>query len=360
MDRYEGAKSLIHSQSTVEQKFERKEKGLLHKDNKIQIIKAERQDKRISLNQTEMISLKQKTMQKRKKICINKKIRKVWTTQEDELLKCSIQQYGSNWVQIAAQMVNRNPSQCTQRWKRIKPQSLKKRKPFSEEEDQLILQLVKKYKQNWGKIAQQLPDRTNKQIRERYINKLNPQNKFEPFSEKEDQIILQAYQEMGSKWTKIQNLLVGRPENMIKNRFYSYLRQKFLKIKNPYYSIPSKTDITSLDSKSKMEKDEQMTEEKKMKEIELQKIKIEQSNQRNNDIKVMQTQLPLEPYPYSQIPQPQFLGNFSYPQYYMYQTPNAIVYTPFQQGPINYQNNLFQNQIYMVQQESNQFQYLSN
>ncbi|CAK60262.1 unnamed protein product (macronuclear) [Paramecium tetraurelia] len=350
MNGSEGAQSLMHSQSTVDQPSDKLGEGVYQKESK---------SKRNVIDQTEMILQNQKTKLKRNKICINKKVRKTWTAQEDQQLQRSIQQYGSNWVQIAASMVNRNPSQCTQRWKRIKPQALRKRKPFSVEEDQLILQLVTKYRQNWGKIAQMFPERTNKQIRERYINKLNPLNKQEPFTEEEDQIILKAYQEIGSKWTKIQDLLVGRPvsifadyqENMIKNRFYSYLRQRFLNIKNPYYSIPSKTENLSINQNLKVEKDE-----KQLKEPQVQPIKKEHNNQRNTDIQEMSTQLPLlQSDPYSQIPQPLFLGNFSYPQYYLYQ-PGAIVYTQCLQVPYTG----FQNKIYLVQQDTNQLMHWSN
>ncbi|CAD8196571.1 unnamed protein product [Paramecium pentaurelia] len=363
MEVSEDVQSLFSQESIDEHEIIRPNQSLQRKGRKIylkNIQKQESQSNKLVLDVTDTISIKQKSIRKRNKIYENKKIRKPWSTQEDHQLEKSLKLYGPNWVQIAASMCNRNPSQCAQRWKRIKPQDLKKRKPFTKEEDQLILQLVSKYRRNWGKIAKFLPEKTSKQIRERFINKLNPQIKFEPFTEEEDHIILKAYQEIGSKWTKIQDLLIGRPENMIKNRFYSYLRQKYLKIKNPYYSIPQKIPINNKDQQSKIDQVQKQIEEKQFRDNQQNK---ENYNQINNDIQEMQSQLPIQINPYIQIPCPMLLGNFSYPQYQLYQTPVAVIYSPIQQGQLiqqNTSNTLFQQQIFMGQQVTNQLLFLSS
>ncbi|CAK92931.1 unnamed protein product (macronuclear) [Paramecium tetraurelia] len=347
----------IYQQSVDERALIRSDYSPQRKGKKIQLSENQKQESKsnkLILDATETLCIKQKHIRKRNKIYENKKIRKPWSAQEDHQLQCSLQLHGPNWVQIAASMINRNPSQCAQRWKRIKPDDLKKRKPFTKEEDQLILKLVAKYRKNWSRIAKFLPEKTSKQIRERFINKLNPQIKFEPFTEEEDHIILKAYQEIGSKWTKIQDLLVGRPENMIKNRFYSYLRQKYLKIKNPYYAIPSKKAIINKDQQSKIDKAQHITEEKHLTES-------RQYMEHYNDIQEIQPQLPINPY--FSIPYPMMLGNFSYPQYQLYQAPVAVVYSPIQQGQLNQQhglNTLFQQQVYLGHQVTNQLVFLSN
>ncbi|CAD8197152.1 unnamed protein product [Paramecium octaurelia] len=347
----------VFSQSVDERRLIRLDQQPQRKGKKIQLSetqKQESQSNKLILDATETLSIKQKHIKKRNKIYENKKIRKPWSAQEDHQLQCSISLYGPNWVQIAASMVNRNPSQCAQRWKRIKPEDLKKRKPFTKEEDQLILKLVTKYRRNWSRIAKFLPEKTSKQIRERFINKLNPQIKFEPFTEEEDHIILNAYQEIGSKWTKIQDLLVGRPENMIKNRFYSYLRQKYLKIKNPYYAIPSNKALNDKDQQSKIDNVQQIKEEKQLTES-------LQSMENYNDIQEIQPQLPINSY--FSIPCPMVLGNFFYPQYQLYQAPVAVVYSPMQQGQLNQQhglNTLFQQQAYLGHQVTNSLMFLSS
>lgn len=64
-------------------------------------------------------------------------------------------------------------------------------------------------------------------------------------------MILEVYQKFGSRWTKISKMMVGRPvryknlkikENAIKNRFYSYIRQAYMNIANPYYVLPDIQD----------------------------------------------------------------------------------------------------------------------
>lgn len=60
-------------------------------------------------------------------------------------------------------------------------------------------------------IASVMNWRTGKQIRERYINKLNPEIRVETWTKEEDLIVLEAYQRLGSKWTEISKLLRGRP-----------------------------------------------------------------------------------------------------------------------------------------------------
>lgn len=53
--------------------------------------------------------------------------------------------------------------------------------------------------------------RTGKQIRERFINKLNPDIRSDPWTKEEDIIVMEAYQKYGSRWTDISKLLSGRP-----------------------------------------------------------------------------------------------------------------------------------------------------
>jgi myb proto-oncogene protein len=45
----------------------------------------------------------------------------------------------------------------------------------------------------WVEIAKHFPGRTGKQIRERYLNKLDPELKFENWTKQEDEIILSIF-----------------------------------------------------------------------------------------------------------------------------------------------------------------------
>ena len=55
-------------------------------------------------------------------------------------------------------------------------------KNWSEEEDDVVQKLIKRIGKNWKLIAEMLGSKTGKQIRERYINKLDPTIKKIPWT----------------------------------------------------------------------------------------------------------------------------------------------------------------------------------
>ncbi|CAK94245.1 unnamed protein product (macronuclear) [Paramecium tetraurelia] len=167
--------------------------------------------------------------------------RKAWSIEEDQMLQELRYSKCLDWIEVARRIGGRNPSQCAQRWKRIKGYKL--RRQWTQEEDDKLKNLVKEYGYHWSKISKLLPNRSGKQIREHYLNQLHPGLNSEPWSKEEDEKIIEIYNDVGGKWSVIQKNLQGRSENSIKNRFYSYLRNKYLKIKNPYYIVPKKEQL---------------------------------------------------------------------------------------------------------------------
>lgn len=168
----------------------------------------------------------------------NKKIKQIhikpskvnrWTTYEDsKLLELSAKFNYKSWKLIAEQLPGRTHIQCSARYRRIKPGIIKGSWTFTE--DNSLLELVKVHGINWAAIAKYLPSRSSKQIRDRYLNILFPGANKEKFTEKEDNIILQQYKEIGGKWSIISNCLVNRSSESIKNRFYTSIRIKHLNI----------------------------------------------------------------------------------------------------------------------------------
>lgn len=130
------------------------------------------------------------------------------------------------WSEIAELMTDRNENQCLHRYRRL-VQLGQSHKIWSAQEDETILRLIKKYGKNWKLISEMLGSKNGKQIRERYINKLDPRIKREDWSEEEDKRILELYSKVGSKWSEISKSLPGRPENKIKNRFYSFIQKNY-------------------------------------------------------------------------------------------------------------------------------------
>ena len=166
-----------------------------------------------------------------------------WTKEEDEQLKYLILNYENlSWEIISEKIKGRTPNQCMCRWKNSLNPIIKKGK-WDLNEDKIIIEYVKKKGEgNWNQIQSSLVGRTTKQIRERYINHLK--NK-----------ILNDNENINFKWNEkldielIQNYIIsenlkGTTPNMVKNRFYSLLRQCVNKLmKNKIYCESQKIKL---------------------------------------------------------------------------------------------------------------------
>ena len=105
-------------------------------------------------------------------------------------------------------------------------QSIKKKRRFTKEEDELIKQLVALNKNtNWETIAKYVPGRTARQCRDRYNSYLFKEAEPKPWTPEEDLIIVSKYQEFGPHWVKISQSLPGRTGNNVKNRWHKSLKQ---------------------------------------------------------------------------------------------------------------------------------------
>jgi hypothetical protein len=170
---------------------------------------------------------KVKSGETKKTIFVITKCKKVknWSKEEDNILMKTAQKYKfRNWNEIAKHIPGRSSIQCTARYKRIKPGIVKG--SWTNEEDEFLKSLLERYGKNWSIISKFMPSRNGKQIRDRFLNYLDPDIYKEKFSSEEDAKILELYSRYGSSWSQISKYMKGRTADLIKNRFYSALRKQ--------------------------------------------------------------------------------------------------------------------------------------
>lgn len=172
-----------------------------------------------------------------------------WTKDEDELLTKLLAEESLNvcnennknkkkqWHQIATYFKDKSAQQIMNHWNKVINPSLIKGS-WSREEDQLLIKWVNEHgEKGWTKIAAQLPGRVGKQCRERWINCLNPSIRKTEWTEDEDSIIISMQEKIGNKWSKIAEVLPGRSDNQIKNRWNSTLKRRIQAVKTDQQNI---------------------------------------------------------------------------------------------------------------------------
>jgi hypothetical protein len=159
--------------------------------------------------------------------------RNEWTPEEDKLLQTLVERHGPRWALVAKELncllkkgLERSPSSCAMRYKRtLNPSIL--RNPWTPEEDATILKLHREIGPRWAEIARRMAtlvqettdstasskiyQRTDKQILDRFREKLNPQRKSTRWTYAEDQQLKALVKEQGpGRWTAIAAKLPGR------------------------------------------------------------------------------------------------------------------------------------------------------
>ena len=127
--------------------------------------------------------------------------------------------------------------------KRGRHQQTNGRYPWTPEEDEILRKLVTQHGPKWSVISTLMSGiRTGKQIRDRFVNKLDVCIMEKPWSSEEDSIVIKCWQEFGNRWSEIAKQLSGRTESMVKNRFYSHIKRKRIGKKGRILDeVPAKT-----------------------------------------------------------------------------------------------------------------------
>ena len=82
-----------------------------------------------------------------------------------------------------------------------------------------LSRLVTKFgKGNWSSISKQMGERSAKQCRERWLNHVQAGLVRRPWTQEEDSLLVVGHKKYGNKWAKIATMIAGKTENMVKNR----------------------------------------------------------------------------------------------------------------------------------------------
>ena len=96
----------------------------------------------------------------------------------------------------------------------------------SESDDNLVKLISLIGPRSWDDIAAQIPNRTGKQCRERWNNHLDPLVMKNQWSTEENWVLFILQKTAENRWAKISNVLLGRPDNSIKNYWNCTFRHK--------------------------------------------------------------------------------------------------------------------------------------
>ncbi|KAI2624986.1 hypothetical protein GGR54DRAFT_594404 [Hypoxylon sp. NC1633] len=179
-----------------------------------------------------------------------RRVPKRWTEDEDRILHDETRKQAAagnikDWNRIAANLPGRTNKDCRKRWVNKVCGSLKKG-AWNEDEDERLLSAVAKCGQKWALVANEVGFRSPDQCAKRWQSNLDPNLEHRGWTTEEDELLLSLVQENGREWKMIQEANFSRRStNELKNRYtglskrakHSYTRSKSI------YSSSSSSEV---------------------------------------------------------------------------------------------------------------------
>ncbi|KAI5965837.1 BAS1 [Candida pseudojiufengensis] len=158
--------------------------------------------------------------------------RKPWTKEEDaelsRLLQVELSQNNNNidsvdWDKISDLLSSdgsRKSKDCRKRWSNSLDPALRKGK-WTTEEDEMLVRAFEKFGTSWLKVAQEIEGRTDDQCAKRYMEVLDPKTKdrLKPWTQEEDLLLIKQVKLYGTKWRTVCSAFESRPSLTCRNRW---------------------------------------------------------------------------------------------------------------------------------------------
>lgn len=114
----------------------------------------------------------------------------------------------------------RKAKDCRKRWTNSLDPNLRRGK-WTEEEDQLLIKAHEKYGPSWQKVSAEIVGRTDDQCAKRYLEVLDPstRDRLRPWTHEEDLMLIRQIKNHGTKWRTIAAEIPGRPSLTCRNRW---------------------------------------------------------------------------------------------------------------------------------------------
>jgi hypothetical protein len=161
-----------------------------------------------------------------------------WQDDESNMLRQAVQLLGDkHWTDVskwlAGKNIHRHPTQCRHRWHKTMMPNLKKGH-WDDHENELLRNAVKQQAANtfenttvdWEGVARQVPGRTGKACRERWISRLDPRINKAAFTSEEEKTLMQLHQQFKNKWASIAKQMPGRTADAVKSKYISIMRRQ--------------------------------------------------------------------------------------------------------------------------------------
>ncbi|XP_047493765.1 uncharacterized protein LOC125042255 isoform X2 [Penaeus chinensis] len=148
------------------------------------------------------------------------------------------------WAQVHQHLVGFSRYQIQSRWRQINPEQSKG--PFTVEEDFILIKGLHMFGLNFSNIAHFMPGRSYAQVRDRYKRTILPNLTYKPWTREEDEILIQECQVGARNWRKMILQLPMRNACQIRVRYHILQEWQTLTDSNlpppPLFPVSTTTD----------------------------------------------------------------------------------------------------------------------